>query len=577
MGTRGVVSSGHYLATEAGMHILRSGGNAMDAAAAVSFALNVVEPHQNGFGGEVPVLLYSASERKVYAVSGHGTAPAAATIERYRSLGVTDRIPGDGFLPAVVPPVLATWVTVLERFGTMTLKEVLTPALDLASKGFPTGDSLHDVIEQHAPRLRSEWPSSAAKFLPGGRPPAVGSIWRQPDLAVTFRQLIRAEGSGRNRAKGMRAARDRFYRGDMARKIVDFVSSHPVRDASGLEHTGLLSTDDFVRFSARVEDPVSVNYKGLRIHKCGPWTQGPVLLQSLRLLEGFTLAEMGHNSPEYVHTVVECMKLAYADREFYYGDPLFAAVPLRRLLSRPYADERRKLVDPRSASMLLRPGGHEPLRADRLSDVHGALSAASASGPADGDTTKLEVVDRDGNMVSATPSGGWLMSSPVIPGLGFPLGTRGEMFSLCEGHPNSLAPGKRPRSTLTPSLATRGGRPYLAFGSPGGDAQDQWALQFLLNVLEFGMSLQEAAEAPAFSIEHFPSSFYPRTAEPGVVYLEGRIPPETVAELRRRGHIVKVQPDWSGQNVLAAMFDARTGVLSAAASPRRDTPYAMGW
>ncbi len=575
MCTRGVVAAGHYLAAEAGLHILRSGGNAMDAAAATGFALGVLEPHQNGIGGEVPVLVYSASEGKVHAVSGHGVAPAAATIERYRELGVTEVIPGDGFLGALVPPVVATWIAVLERFGTMKLADVLTPALELAENGFPVGVGLHGAIAGQVERFRSEWPSSAAKFLPDGEPPAVGSIWRQPELAGTFRKLIDAEGAGAGRAAGLKAAHARFYAGDIAEAIVEFARNTAVRDASGQAHTAMLTMEDMSAFSARVEAAPAVPYKGLDVHKCGSWTQGPVLLQTLRLLDGFPLLEMGHNSADYVHTVVECMKLAYADREFYYGDPEFADVPLDRLLTEQYARARRALVDMGEASMLLRPGGYEPVRAEKLADVLAAFGGEGRWRKDDGDTTKLETADAEGNMVSATPSGGWLMSSPVVTGVGLPLGTRGQMFSLVEGHPNSLQPGKRPRTTLTPSLVTRDDEAYLAFGSPGGDCQDQWGLQFFLNVVEFGMSLQEAAEAPTFHTAHFPSSFYPRRAEPGVVYLEGRIQEGVHAELRRRGHIVKVTGDWSSQNVLAAMSDG--GVLKAAASPRLENGYALGW
>jgi len=568
MSTHGVVSAGHYLAAEAGLHILRSSGNAMDAAAATGFALGVLEPHQNGIGGEVPVLVFSASDGVVRAVSGHGTAPAAATIEHYRDLGITDTIPGDGFLGALVPPVVDTWITVLKQFGTMRLADVLAPALDLAERGFPMGTGLRNSIAAHANRFRTEWPSSAATYLPDGNVPTVGKLWRQPELARTFRKLIEAEGSQTDRQAGLQAARDRLYKGDIAEAIVKFAGSTPIRDASGREHTALLALEDFAGFAARTEDPVAVPYKGLRVHKCSSWTQGPVLLQALRLLEGFRLADMGHNSPDYIHTVVECMKLAFADREFYYGDPDFVDVPFERLLSAEYAAERRELVDMARASMLLRPGGFGPVRVESVRDVNAAFAAT-------GDTTKLEVADSRGNMVSATPSGGWLMSSPVVPGVGFALGTRGQMFSLVATHPNSLQPGKRPRTTLTPSLAARDGKAYLAFGSPGGDSQDQWALQFLLNVVEFGMSLQEAAEAPTFYTGHFPSSFYPRRAAPGVVYVEGRVPTDVRAELLRRGHTVELVGDWSSQNVLAAMSEG--GVLSAAASPRLESGYAMGW
>ena len=572
MCTRGVVTSGHYLATEAGMHILRSGGNAFDAAAAVGFALTVLEPHQNGMGGEVPIVLYSASERAVHAVSGNGTAPASATIELYRSIGVGDAIPGDGYLPSIVPPVPDTWVTLLTRFGTMSLADVLRPALELAERGFPMHDSLHESIRVSVQRFATQWPTSAHKFLRDGAAPAVGSVWRQPALAALFRKLIEAESAGKSREAGLRAARDRFYKGDIAADIVAFAASNPVRDATGQEHAGLLTTDDFAAFSALVERPVSVDYKGCEVHKCSSWTQGPVLCQSLRLLEGFPLAQMGHNSADYIHTVVECMKLAFADREFHYGDPEFADVPFDLLLSKEYATERRALVNPARASMDLRPGGHEPIRAHGIRDVLAVFGAHP-----EGDTTKLEVADFEGNMVSATPSVGWLMSSPVIPGVGFPLGTRGQMFSMVEGHPNSLQPGKRPRATLTPSLATRDGRPWMAFGSPGGDSQDQWGLEFFLNVVEFGMSLQEAVEAPMFFSAHWPNSFYPRAAEPGVMYVEGRIPDDVRIALQGRGHMVKTEGNWQGPSTLAATFDAEHHVLMAAASPRRDSSYAMGW
>jgi len=574
MGTRGVVAAGHYLAAEAGLHILRSGGNAMDAAAATAFALTVVEPHQNGLGGEVPVLFCPGGTDRVRAISGNGTAPAAATIDAYRSLGIDRAIPGDGYLGALVPPVPATWTTALEQFGTMRLADVLAPALELAEGGFPVGDTLREVIAGCAKRFKEEWPGSARKYLPQGRPPEVGEVWRQPDLAATFRRLIEAESGAKDREAGLQAARERFYEGDIAAAIVDYARNTPARDASGREHTALLTEEDFAGFSARVEDPVSADWGDLFVHKCPSWTQGPVLLQSLRLLEGFDLAEMGHNSVHYIHTVVECMKLSYADRDFYYGDPEFVDVPFDRLLSRDYTDERRELVDERTASMQLRPGGREPISAQGIREEWAAFDQTWSH--ATGDTTKLEVIDTDGNMVSATPSGGWLMSSPTLEGLGFQLGTRGQMFELAEGHPNRLEPGKRPRATLTPSLATRDGEAYLAFGSPGGDCQDQWALQFFLNVMVFGMSLQEAAEAPTFYTAHFPSSFYPRAAEPGVVYLEPRIPDAVRRGLQNRGHVLKVSPAWQGTNVLGAMR-AKGGVLCAGLSPRRDAGYALGF
>jgi len=574
MSGRGVVSSGHYLATEIGIDVLRRGGNAMDAAAAVGFALAMTVPDQNGIGGEAPTLVYSSEDNATYAISGNGTAPAGATIERYREMGV-DLIPGDGFLGALVPCAPATWIALLRRFGTMALEDVLGPAVELAERGTPMYNKLHNAIAGCAERFRDEWPSSAEVYLPGGDVPPVGTIWRQPDWAATFRKLIDASRRFDKREDGLRAAHDAFYRGEIAEQIVAFSAGAPVRDASGKAHAALLTVKDFARFQARIEEPVTTTYRDVSIHKCGPWTQGPVLLQALNLVEGFDVVSMGHNSADTIHTVVECMKLAYADREFYYGDPEFADVPLDRLLSKEYSRERIRLVDAEKASLLLRPGGRAPISAQGVADINEAIAKGAGAGGSD--TTKLEVIDEAGNMVSATPSGGWLPSSPVIPGLGFPLGTRGQMFSLEESHPNSLAPGKRPRTTLTPSLATRDGAPFMSFGSPGGDCQDQWALQFLLNVLDFGMSLQEAVEAPTFWSGHFPSSFYPRNADPGALHVEGRISEDVRKELASRGHDVRVEGDWVGGNTLAASIDPATGVRCAAASPRLAPACAAGW
>ncbi len=573
MSTRGVVSSGHYLATEIGVDVLRRGGNAMDAAAATGFALAVSHPHQNGIAGEAPTLVYSAREKKVYAISGHGTAPAAATLQRFLEYGL-NVIPGDGFLPSIVPSTVGCYIELLRRFGTMRLADVLVPAIELARAGFPMYDALHDSIAERAERFRNEWPSSAETFMPDGDPPPIGTVWRQPAWAATFARLVAAEKRFRNREDGLRAAYDEFYRGKIAETIVEFCRNNPVTDASGEPHAGLLTMEDFDQYRVAVEEPVQTSYRGVTVYKCSSWTQGPVMLQSLNLLENFDLAAMGHNSTDYVHTLIECMKLAYADREFYYGDPNFADVPLDRLLSKDYAAERAALVDTDCASLELRPGGRPAIRAESIVDVNEAFRRAA--GGEQGDTTKLDVIDSAGNMVSVTQSGGWLMSSPVVPALGFPLGTRGQMFSLEQGHPNCIEPGKRPRTTLTPTLAAKDGGPFMAFGSPGGDSQDQWALQFFLNVIEFGMSLQQAVEAPTFWSGHFPSSFYPRSAEPGLLRIEGRVPEAVRSELASRGHVVHTLADWAGGNTLAASIDPRTGVLCAAASPRHEPAYAGG-
>jgi len=478
--------------------------------------------------------------------------------------------PGDGLLPATVPSQVDNWITALAEFGTLPLEPVLAPALELAREGFPVYHGLRRAIAANQARFREEWPGSAAVYLPGGEVPGWGDRLRNPEWAATFALLVRAEreAAGRGRAAGLAAARDLFYRGPVAERIAAFCREHRFRDATGREHGGLLDFEDLASYRARVEEPVTFIYGGLEVCKCGPWSQGPVFLQQLALLEGYDLPSMGHNSAGYAHTWIECAKLAFADREAFYGDPEFVSVPLDRLLSRPYAARRRELVDPRRASLELRPGRAAPRPAQAIPGDAGSYQ---------GDTTHLDAVDAEGNMIAATPSGGWIPSSPVIPGLGFPLGTRGQMFSLVAGHPNALHPGKRPRTTLTPSLVLRGGAPWMVFGTPGGDQQDQWTLQFFLNMVDFGMGLQEALDAPTFHTEHFPSSFYPRAQHPGRVSAEGRIPEATVAELRRRGHEVVRADDWSHGRVLAVRADLERGLIFGGASPRGETGYAIGW
>lgn len=568
MGTQCVISTGHTLATEAGMEILRRGGNAADAAVTAGFALSVLKPHQNGIAGEVPMLIYTAEEGRVWSVSGAGVAPRAATLDHYHSLGI-DMIPGDGFLPLVVPSAVSTYLLVLERFGTLRVADVLAPALALAGRGFPMYDHLHGAIQGVRNRFLSEWPSSAEVFLHGDTPPVPGAIWKQPCWAATFQALIDADRAQADRVAGCKAAADAFYRGAIADRMVSFCTSEPVMDASQEAHTGLLQSEDLAGFEAHLEDSVSTAWQDLEIHKCSSWTQGPVLLQMLNLLKGYDLVAMKHNSVEMIHTVAECMKLAFADREFYYGDPRFTDVPFERLLSDAYAAERRALIDSTRASAELRPGGYAAITPR---DVRGVDLEPGA-----GDTTKFEVIDQAGNMVSGTPSGGWLRSSPVVPGLGFPLNTRGQMFSLTAGHPNCIEPGKRPRQTLTPSLATRQGQPHMVFGSPGGDCQDQWALQFLVNVTVYGMSLQEAVEAPTFWTHHHPNSFYPRGAELASLYVENRVPSEIRNALTDLGHNVTSSPAFSGGNTLAATIDPDTELRCAAASPRLNPAAATGW
>jgi gamma-glutamyltranspeptidase/glutathione hydrolase len=579
-GRRGVVTAGHYLAAHAGMRMLEAGGNAIDAGVAMGFAVTVLEPHNCGIAGESPLLIHHAKSGRTVAVSGHGTAPAAMTLEALRALGIR-LIPGDGLLGATVPAAVDAYITALSQFGTLPLSTVLAPALELAEEGFAVYGQLSQAIARNEHRFREEWPGSVAIFLPGGKVPQPGHRLRQTDWASTMRQLVKAEtdAAGRGREAGLEAARDVFYKGPIAEQIAAFARDTPVRDASGSAHTGFLAYHDLAGYRSRVEAPVTLRYKGLEVHKCGPWTQGPVFLQQLSLLEGFDLRAMGQNSPDYIHTAVECAKLAYADREFFYGDPEFVKAPLDRLLSADYAQERRRLVDPTRASLELRPGNAGP-RPARL--ILGERQIEPGGRTHDdgyvGDTTHVDAVDADGNMIAATVSGAWIPSSPVIPGLGFPLGQRGQMFSLDPEHPNVVHPWKRPRTTLTPSLATREGRPWLAFGTPGGDQQDQWTLQFFLNVVEFGMDLQAAIDAPTFHSLHWPSSFYPRESHPGRLVVEGRIALETRAALTARGHEVVVLGDWAqGGRVMGVEWSPAPDFLRGAASPRNETAYALGW
>ncbi len=588
MGTRGVVTSGHYLATAAGFRMMEQGGNAIDAAAAMCFCLNLLEPQSNGLAGEVPTLIYSARERKAYELSGMGWSAQAFTIDWCREHGI-DLVPGDGYLPACVPAVVGTWAAALARFGTMSFSEVVQPAIELAENGYPVYDSLHNSLASNVDKFTEVYPSTGEVYLPGGKAPAVGELHRNPDWAETLRVLCRAEkaAAGRGRIAGIEAARDAFYKGEIVERILDFIST-PLEDASSSAHAGLLSYEDFAEWEAEFNEPPSVNYHGLDVHKCSSWTQGPVFLQQLTLLEGFDLAAMGHNSADYLHTLIECAKLAFADREAHYGDPKFDDVPFDRLLSTTYAEERRTLVG-EQASLEMRPGdvgGGFPAYAtvDVAEDNRRALQVAAREvrdlglGHAHvGDTTHLDAVDHEGNMVAATPSGGWLGTSPVIRGLGFPLGTRGQMFYLNPARPNALAPRKRPRATLTPSLVTRNGEPLMVFGTPGGDGQDQWTLQFFLNHVHFGMNLQEALDAPTVHSVHFPSSFYPREAYPGRLVAEGRIDRAVLAELEQRGHEVEITTDWSNGKPMGIRYGGPDGVISGAVSPKGIIGHALGW
>jgi gamma-glutamyltranspeptidase/glutathione hydrolase len=544
------------------MATLERGGNAFDAAVSAGFVLQVVEPHLNGPGGEVPILVAPAGDSEVRVICGQGVAPAAATIQRFRELGL-DLVPGTGLLAACVPGAFDAWMLLLRDFGTLGLREVLEPAIGYAEHGFPVGHGMSAVIEGVAARFGDEWPTSAELYLPV---PRAGSLFCNAALAATYRRVLEtAESAGGDREAQIEAARGAWYRGFVADAIDRFSS------AAG----GLLAGDDLVAWEATFEPPVSLEYEAYTVCKCGPWSQGPVLLQQLALLDGFDLQELEADSAEYVHTLVECAKLAFADREAWYGDPHFADVPLAELLSREYAAERRGLVDD-SASEDLRPGspvGREPRLAPPIAGS--PLQPAGTGEPTRGDTCHVDAVDRQGNLVSATPSGGWLHGSPVISDLGFPLGTRAQMFWLHEGLPSSLEPRKRPRTTLSPSLALRDGEPYLAFGTPGGDQQDQWQLGFFLGHVLFGLNLQAAIDAPVFHTNHFPSSFYPHQARPRQIEVEARFAPDVISRLRARGHDVVVTEPWSLGRV-SAVGREPGGVLKAAANPRGMQGYAVG-
>jgi gamma-glutamyltranspeptidase/glutathione hydrolase len=571
-GYGGAVSAGHYLATWIGAQTLAAGGNAADAACAMGFALQVLEPTQNGPAGEVPILVYDAREDRTWAISGQGPAPAAATLEAMRARGVAS-IPADGLLAATVPAALDAWCRLLERFGTQSLAQVLSPARDLAGRGFPMYPFLQLILRFCEPRFRAEWPSSAAIWLPLR---ATGERQTNPALAAFFDALIRAErdASG-SRETRIRAARDAFYRGRPAEQIERFLAQ-PVRDGSGQAQTGLLTAQDLASYEGRLEEPVFGDYRGARVWKCPPWSQGPVFLQQLRLLEGFDLAAMGACSADALHAWAECAKLAFADRDAVYADPRFEKVPLAKLLSDTYTTERRSLVDPQQASLAQRPGigslpeGWPPAAAE-AADIVEPQSLAALLGRRD--TTQLIAADAAGNLICATPSGGWLPTSPVIPELGFPIGTRAQMFALDPSHPNALAPGKRPRTTLSPSLALLPDGRRMAFGTPGGDQQDQWALHFFLALVDFGFDdLQEAIDAPTLHSTHMPSSFHPHHAQPGGLACEERVPAEVIAELARRGHQIQRAGPWDHGRVLAVT--SADGRFEAAASARFQVAYA---
>jgi gamma-glutamyltranspeptidase/glutathione hydrolase len=570
-GTFGMVASTHWLASAVGMAVLEQGGNAFDAAVATGFTLQVVEPHLNGPGGDLPALLWPAARERPLVLCGQGPSPRAATIERYRSELGLELIPGTGPLAAVVPGAFGGWIALLREHGTLRLRDVLRFAIGYAEDGYPVLASIGDAIGKVEPLFTGDWTTSAEVYLPIAE---AGTLHRNPALAATYRRILaEAEAASADRDAQLEAAHDCWYRGFVAEEMVAFQEREWL-DSSGERHAGLLAEEDLRDWASTWEEPLSVNYHGYEVFKAGPWSQAPVFLQQLRLLEGFDLGAMGQASAEWVHTITECAKLAFADREAWYGDPDFADVPLAELLSRDYAEERRRLLAD-EASPELRPGspgGREPHLPQPVAQ---APVAPGVGEPTRGDTVHLDVVDRFGNMVSATPSGGWLWGAPVIPSLGFCLGTRAQMFWLEEGLANSLEPGKRPRTTLSPALAARGGEPYLALGTPGGDQQDQWTLHVFLAHVHHELDLQTAIDAPNHHTEAFPSSFYPRKTRPRHVAVEERAGRETIEGLRLRGHEVEESGPWTLGRVTAAGREPG-GILTAGANPRGRQGYAVG-
>jgi gamma-glutamyltranspeptidase/glutathione hydrolase len=542
MGTRGAVASNSNLSASAGADVLKAGGNAIDAAVAASFVEGLVNPQMHTLGGECPMLVRLAGEARVIAVNGNMAAPAKATPEAFRARGLAD-IPDSGILAAGVPAAFGALMTALSRWGTLPLAEVIAPAIDLARNGFPVSEGLRNQhkygIAPMQQRFAAEWPGSARLYLPV---PEVGSLFRNPALARTLEYLAAEKDP-------LKA----FYQGDVAAEIARFSK----------EREGLLARGDLAAFETKIEQPVSLRLGETELFKTGYWSQGPAELQTLALMWQFDLESIGFGTPDYCHLLVEAMKLAYADREQYYGDPAMAKVPADTLLAPDYTRKRAALIDMRRASPELRPG--DAWNNSALLPPQHRL-APKDWGPG---TVHVDAVDAKGNMASFTPSGAWISSAEVIEPLGFPLSVRMMTFYLEPAHhPNVVAPGKRPRTTLTPSMAFRNGKPWMAFGTMGGDNQGQWLLQFYLCRAAYGMSIPEAIEAPRLSSEHTPGFFAPHASEPNRVRIEPRFGPAVLDELRRRGHDLDVAPDWTEGFVSCAAFDEQTGLIEAGCDPR---------
>ncbi|WP_299741447.1 gamma-glutamyltransferase family protein [uncultured Tateyamaria sp.] len=581
-GTFGVATSTHWIASAVGMSILEKGGNAFDAAVATALTLQVVEPHLNGPAGDMPAIFYSAETGKVEVLCAQGVAPEAATIEHYTQQGLT-LIPGSGLLATVVPGAFDGWMLMLRDHGTMTLREVMQPAIDYARNGHPVLPRVANTIAGLHAFFEEEWPTSAAVWTPGGRAPEPNELFKNPDLAATYDRLASAVGD--TREVQIDAARHEWREGFVAKAIFDYLKDAHVMDVSETKHSAVLAPSDMADWRATYEAPLSYDYHGWTVYKTHAWSQGPVLLQALAILKGVDLGAMDPNGAEFVHTVIEAMKLAYADREAYYGDPDFSEIPMDVLLSEAYNAERRELIGA-DASLAQRPGRVPGFEAQADAYIERAqrdfkVGSVAAQEPTmshltekRGDTVHLDIIDRWGNMVAATPSGGWLQSNPVVPGLGFPLNSRAQMYWLEKGLPTSLVPKSRPRTTLTPSYAEKDGV-QLVFGTPGGDQQDQWQLIWFLRFVHFGMGLQECMDQPLFHSMHFQGSFFPREVKTGEMMIERNVGYDVIDDLRTRGHKVTVAEPWTVGRLTAALRQP-DGTLRAAATPRLMQAYAVG-
>jgi gamma-glutamyltranspeptidase/glutathione hydrolase len=586
LGTFGMVSTTHWLASQAGMKMLEAGGTAADAAVAAGFVLNVVEPHLNGPLGEVPALVKPAGADVPVVLCGQGVAPRAATIERYRAEGL-DIVPGSGLLAAVTPGAFDAWMLMLRDHGRLPLAEVLAPAIHYAEHGHPMLPGVAAAIAGLQEVFRQEWPSSVPVWLPGGRAPEAGALFRNPDCAAMWRRLVaEAEAAGGGREAGIETARRAHAQGFVAEAIDGYLRTACVLDATGERRKGVLTGQDMAEWEATWEAPLAVDHAGWTVWKCGAWTQGPVLLQVLRMLAADDLSALDPTGPETVHLLAEALKRAFADREAYYGDPALFDIPVDTLLSAGHNAAHRAAIG-RTASRGFHPGPVEGLEAQAAAFLDRAARRTPEAGVGAGeptmehllnqrgDTVHVDVVDRWGNMVSATPSGGWLKSNPVVPGLGAPLNTRAQMFWLDPGLPTSLVPGARPRTTLSPSMARGPDGTDHAFGTPGGDQQDQWQAIFLLRLIHHGMNLQEAIDGPLFHTGHLQSSFFPRAVQPGHLLVEPAFPAATIAALRDRGHALEVSAPWSAGR-LCAVARRPDGVVKGAATPRLMQAYAVG-